>query len=194
MPFRRILLRHSFLLIPMALLLLGSGCRGPQAPDPSMTAVRSGAGQDGAPSADWISPEDVARAEALGLPMRNADLTGADAMANRRENLFEPVYFEFDQSFVRPADRPILQEVAQYLEANPDSSLLVEGHCDWRGTTEYNMALGDRRAVSVLNYLTNLGIAPQRIETVSKGDLEAITEGSEEQMRQDRRADLIILL
>lgn len=194
MPFRRLLFRHSFLLLPLALLVLGSGCRGPQAPDPSMTAVRSGAGEGGAPSADWISPEDVARAEALGLPMRDSDLTGADAMANRRENLFEPVYFEFDQSFIRPADRSTLQEVAEYLENNPDSTLLVEGHCDWRGTTEYNMALGDRRAVSVLNYLSDLGIAPQRIETVSKGDLEAITEGSEEQMRQDRRADLIILL
>ena len=111
----------------------------------------------------------------------------------RIENLFSPVYFDFDQSFIRAADRPTLQEAAAYLEDNPGSQLLVEGHCDWRGTTEYNMALGDRRATSVTAYLEQLGIAPDRLETVSKGDLEAITEGSDEEMRMDRRADLIII-
>jgi peptidoglycan-associated lipoprotein len=157
-----------------------------------MTAVRGGA--DGArQSADWISPEDIARAESLGLGMRDPSMTGADAMDNRIENLFEPVYYDFDQSFIRPADRPVLQDVAAYLEENPGTRLLVEGHCDWRGTTEYNMALGDRRARSVTAYLESLGIAPNRMETVSKGDLEAVTEAGEEEMRLDRRADLIIL-
>lgn len=114
-------------------------------------------------------------------------------MNNRIENLFSPVYFDFDQSFVRPEDRPTLQEVADYLNANPSAQLLVEGHCDWRGTTEYNMALGDRRANSVTAYMAQLGIAADRLETVSKGDLEAVTEGSESDMNRDRRADLIII-
>lgn len=194
LPFRRLLLRQSLLLLPLALLLLGSGCRGPQAPDPSMTAVSAGAGSGSEQSPDWISPEDVNTAQSLGLPLRDADLSNADNRANRRDDLFDPVFFEFDQSFIRPADRPVLQDVAAYLEENPGARLLIEGHCDWRGTTEYNMALGDRRARSVLEYLTSLGISPNRIETVSKGDLEAVTEASEEQMRQDRRANLIILL
>ena len=165
-----------------------SGCRGPQTPDPSMTAVRgSGMGDS---SADWINPEDVARAEALGLSTRDPDMMGD---GNRVEGLFSPVYFDFDQSFIRPADRGTLQEVARHLDDTPADKLLVEGHCDWRGTTEYNMALGDRRAGSVVAYLTQLGVAPGLMETVSKGDLEAITEGSEEQMRMDRRADLVII-
>lgn len=174
-----------FVLIGLLAGVLLSGCRGPQTPDPSMTAVRgSGTGSD---SADWISPEDIARAESLGLGMRD-DMSG-----ERLENLFSPVYFDFDQSFVRPADRGTLQEVADYLNSNTSAKLLVEGHCDWRGTTEYNMALGDRRANSVVTYLGQVGISGDRMETNSKGDLEAITEGSEDQMQLDRRADLIII-
>jgi peptidoglycan-associated lipoprotein len=182
-------LRPALVLLSLIAGLVITGCRGPAAPDPSMTAVR-GQGAGGGDSADWISPEDIARAEALGLDMRSGDMMD---QGNRIENLFSPIYFDFDQSFIRPADRPVLQEAAQYLEGNSGAKLLVEGHCDWRGTTEYNMALGDRRATSVTAYLQQLGIAPDRLETVSKGDLEAITEGSDEQMRMDRRADLIII-
>lgn len=179
---------RSLLFCLLAGTLLFTGCRGPQEPDPSMTAVR---GQGSGPgSADWISPEDIARAEQLGLSARDASMTEG----NRIEDLFSPIYFDFDQSFIRPADRATLQDAARYLEENPGAQLLVEGHCDWRGTTEYNMTLGDRRATSVTDYLQQLGIMPDRLETVSKGDLEAITEGSEEQMRMDRRADLIIVL
>jgi len=178
------------LIVVLALVsgLVLSGCRGPQNPDPSMTAVRGL--HDRSNSADWIDSADIARAEALGLQTRNPDMMGE---GNRLENLFSPVYFDFDQSFIRPADRGTLQEVAQYLSTNPNDKLLVEGRCDWRGTTEYNMALGDRRAVSVVTYLQQVGVSPDRMETVSKGDLEAITDGTEQQMQQDRRADLVII-
>ena len=180
--------RNVLLISTLLAGILLSGCRGPQTPDPSMTAVRMQGSGSG--SADWISPDDIARAEALGLSTRDPSMMGDE---NRIENLFSPVYFDFDQSFVRPADRPTLQEAAQYLQANANAQLLVEGHADWRGTTEYNMALGDRRATSVTAYLEQLGISPERLETVSKGDLEAVTEGTEEQMRMDRRADLIVI-
>lgn len=180
---------HSLLVICALICGLAlSGCRGPQDPDPSMTAVR-GSGI-GAGSGDWISGSDINSAEAMGLEMRNSGITGD---SNRIENLFSPIYFDFDQSFIRPSDRPVLQEVATYLSRNPTHKLLVEGHCDWRGTTEYNMALGDRRASSVVAYLTQIGVSASRMETVSKGDLEALTEANEQQMQMDRRADLVII-
>lgn len=157
-----------------------------------MTAVRSGSGMQ-SNSADWIDPSAVNAASDLGLAMRDPAMSDLNAMDNRIENLFEPVLFEFDQSFIRPEDRPTLLEVYDYLLANPNARLLVEGHCDWRGTTEYNMALGDRRARSVSAYLTQLGADSQRIETVSKGDLEAVTEATDAQMARDRRADLVII-
>jgi peptidoglycan-associated lipoprotein len=69
----------------------------------------------------------------------------------------------------------------------------VEGHCDWYGTAEYNLALGDRRAESVSNYLGTLGITPLRIDKLSKGSLEATSGLSKAQASEDRRADLILL-
>ncbi len=175
-------------IIACALLagVLLTGCRGPQDPDPSMTAVRSGMG-----AGDFAEGSDLDSLSGTGLEIRDPDMLLGEG--NRIENLFSPVYFDFDQSFIRPADRGTLQEVAAHLAANPSDQLLVEGHCDWRGTTEYNMALGDRRANSVIAYLEQLGVEADRLETVSKGDLEAMTEASEDQMRLDRRGDLIIV-
>lgn len=111
----------------------------------------------------------------------------------REEGLLPSVYFDFDSSFVRAADRPLLQEAADYLLSNPNTVLLIEGYCDWRGTTEYNLTLGDRRASSVKEFIVALGIAPERIDTVSFGDRNATPEAAEAQMQQDRRADLVVI-
>src|SRR5690606_29142266 len=117
----------------LAGLLIITGCTPRQAPDPALTAVGAGYGSSGNRSADWISPEDVARNRELGLDMRSgmSGLAGADG---RIEDMFAPVYFDFDQSFVRPSDRPTLQSAADYLSSNPNARLLIEGNCDWRGT------------------------------------------------------------
>ncbi len=112
---------------------------------------------------------------------------------NQIRDLFPTIYFDFDQSFVRPADRPALDQVATALRNNPSDYLLVEGYCDWKGTTEYNLALGDRRATSVKNYLVNLGIDPSRIEILSKGDLEADTNAGPEGRALDRKAELVVV-
>lgn len=175
------------------LVLFGiSACRQAPVPDPSMTAVGAGSGMS-SNSADWIDPSDLRRADELGLQVRDPAFSAGEGSDGRVENLFDPVYFEFNQSFIRPEDRSILQQVADYLFDNPSHVLLIEGHCDWRGTTEYNMALGDRRAASAQAYIAQIGIAPDRIETVSKGDLDALTEASEDQMALDRKAEFIIL-
>jgi peptidoglycan-associated lipoprotein len=103
------------------------------------------------------------------------------------------VYFGFDSSSVGASERSKLQQAAEYLEQNSEHRLLVEGHCDWHGTSEYNLALGDRRANSIGDYLDTLGITPERIEKLSKGSLEATSGLSRELSSQNRRADLIVL-
>ena len=108
-------------------------------------------------------------------------------------DMLSSVYFGFDSSSVAASERLKLQEAAEHLEQNSEDHLLVEGHCDWYGTSEYNLALGDRRASSISDYLDTLGIAPGRIEKLSKGSLEAISGSSKELSFKDRRADLIIL-
>ena len=103
------------------------------------------------------------------------------------------IYFGFDSSSVGPSERSKLQQAAEYLEQNSEHHLLVEGHCDWHGTSEYNLVLGDRRANSIGDYLDTLGITPERIEKLSKGSLEATSGLSRELSSQNRRADLIVL-
>lgn len=112
---------------------------------------------------------------------------------NQIRGVFPTIYFDFDQSYIRPADRSALDEVAEALRAAPEDKLLVEGYCDWKGTTEYNLALGDRRAKSVKDYLVGLGIDPTRIEILSKGDLEADPDAGPEGRALDRKAELVIV-
>ena len=81
----------------------------------------------------------------------------------------------------------------KYLDENPTYRLLLEGHCDWRGTSEYNLGLGDRRAISVKNYLEQTKIPVAKLETLSKGSLDAAEKGNDEQMAKDRRVEIVIL-
>ncbi len=79
------------------------------------------------------------------------------------------VYFDFDKSTIRPGDAKILDASAAYLKDNRDQLVLIEGHCDERGTAEYNLALGERRAKAAMNYLVAQGIDASRFTVVSYG-------------------------
>ena len=107
--------------------------------------------------------------------------------------LFQPVYFGFDQSNIKESERPKLQEVVKYLAEHPTYRILLEGHCDWRGTAEYNLGLGDRRANSGKRYLTGIKVPADKLETLSKGSLDAPEKAPEEQMAKDRRLEIIVL-
>jgi peptidoglycan-associated lipoprotein len=79
------------------------------------------------------------------------------------------IHFDFDKSNIRPGDAKILDASATWLRGNPNMLLLITGNCDERGTVEYNLALGDRRAKSAMNYLVSKGVDASRISTVSYG-------------------------
>jgi len=189
---------HIFFTLLLAVFLL-SGCTRKQAP--SQYGTETGGGNSSlsdtdfgsgiippSGSDDW-SPDDV-------LTARGAGDINSDDMYNgftKVKGVLPSIYFDFDSSSVAASERAKLQQAANYLEQNPGYHLLVEGHCDWYGTSEYNLALGDRRANSISNYLGTLGITPLRIEKLSKGSLEATSGLSKSQSSQDRRADLILL-
>jgi len=80
-----------------------------------------------------------------------------------------------------------------YLAANPGTRLTLEGHCDWRGTAEYNLGLGDRRANAVKKYLISIGVAADKLEANSKGSLEAKPNADAATMEKDRRVDLVVV-
>ncbi|HEY3130001.1 MAG TPA: peptidoglycan-associated lipoprotein Pal [Acidobacteriota bacterium] len=87
-----------------------------------------------------------------------------------RRGLIKDVFFEYDQHDLKPEAQQILKQDAEYLRRFPEVSFILEGHCDERGTAEYNLALGDRRAQSAKEYLGSLGISPSRLETISYGE------------------------
>ena len=107
--------------------------------------------------------------------------------------LLQPVYFDFDKSTIKQSERSKLEAAVDYLKKNPAHRLLLEGHCDWRGTAEYNLGLGDRRAGASKQYVLKLGVDAKKLETLSKGSLDAVKSGTDEQMGKDRRVDLVIL-
>ena len=103
------------------------------------------------------------------------------------------VKFSYDSSAIMDAEIQTLEEKAEWLRKNADATVTVEGHCDERGTTEYNLALGDRRAARVKNFLVNLGIDAERITTVSYGEEKPAASGSGEDVwTQNRRAQCVI--
>lgn len=104
------------------------------------------------------------------------------------------VYFEFDRHEVKSSERTKVDEVGVVLKGSPNDKLLIEGHCDERGTEEYNRSLGERRALSVREYLINSGISPERIHTVSFGeDKPAETGHSEAAWAKNRRGVFVLL-
>jgi peptidoglycan-associated lipoprotein len=90
--------------------------------------------------------------------------------ARMRAFVEENIHFDFDKYVLTPKAMMILDEKAAYLREHPEVRVLVEGHCDERGTNEYNLALGDRRANSAKNYLVKSGVADSRITTISYGE------------------------
>ena len=102
-------------------------------------------------------------------------------------------YFEYDKADVRPDARDALTQTAQFLRSYPQLKVVIEGHCDERGSTEYNLALGDRRAAAAKQFLASLGISADRMETVSYGKERPFCSASTEQCyQQNRRAHIIM--
>lgn len=127
---------------------------------------------------------------------REAAIDEEKAWMERRAAKFEAeaIYFDFDKSFIRLEYRPVLQEKAAFLKDYPDMRARIEGNCDERGTNEYNLALGDRRGSSAKNFLISLGIAADRIETISYGEERPRGLGhNEASWSQNRRDDFVLV-
>lgn len=103
------------------------------------------------------------------------------------------IHFEFDNSTLTPEAQLILKKKAEWLQNNPEAMSTIEGHCDDRGTNEYNLALGDRRATSAKNFLVDLGISESRLTTISYGEERPADPGkNEEAWAKNRRCHFTI--
>jgi len=114
-----------------------------------------------------------------------------EEMATFEQNM---IFFEFDKFSLNPESRKTLAEQASFLNSNPEVKLRIEGHCDERGTLEYNLALGERRAKSAQDYLVFLGINPDRISIISYGEERPFDPNhTEDAWTKNRRAQFDIL-
>ncbi|HEU4437558.1 MAG TPA: peptidoglycan-associated lipoprotein Pal [candidate division Zixibacteria bacterium] len=105
---------------------------------------------------------------------------------------FQKIYFDFDRYAIRDDAKSALEQNARVLKADPNMRILIEGHCDERGTVEYNLALGERRAAAARQYLMDLGIDGSRISTVSYGKERPVAFGHDESSwQQNRRAEFV---
>jgi peptidoglycan-associated lipoprotein len=126
-----------------------------------------------------VSPTMIAKAQTT--------MTGA---TNEQSVLSKMIHFDFDKYDIKKEAQEVLKEIAAYLKANPEIRIIIEGHCDERGTREYNLVLGMRRAQAAKKYLVDLGIDEKRIETISYGkDRPLIDEHNENAWAKNRRCE-----
>ena len=127
-------------------------------------------------------------------PLANGELPEAKTGEQDRQALAtQTIYFGFDRSSIQPSEQGKLDAVATYLKNTPNVQLLVEGHCDERGSEEYNLGLGDRRANAVKNYLISLGIDAGRINPISYGkERPQCREATEDCYQKNRRGHFVM--
>jgi peptidoglycan-associated lipoprotein len=165
-----------------------AGCaKKPVRPDPSATALGP---QTGGPGT--LTPTDVSTTADANSGLENRDANIIET-ADTIRGLLQPVYFDFDSSALKASERAKLQAAKDYLDKNPQYRLLFEGHCDWRGTAEYNLGLGDRRANEAKKYLATIGVSAEKLETLSKGSEEAAKNADDATRAKDRRDEIVIL-
>jgi peptidoglycan-associated lipoprotein len=130
--------------------------------------------------------------EPLSMPPRSG--SGMLGERNQPPRLAaDTVYFAFDSAVVNPSERPKLDDMAAYMRENPRHIITIEGHCDERGTEEYNRALGERRAQACREYLISTGMDAARLQTISYGKEKPSDPGhNEEAWSRNRRSEFII--
>jgi peptidoglycan-associated lipoprotein len=138
-----------------------------------------------------IGTGEAAPAAAPSAPAAAAPSTaGVDMAQDVRAFEAEGIYFDFDKAEIKADAKAILEKKAAWLRANPSYNVKIEGNCDERGTNEYNLALGDRRAKAAQKFLNALGIGMNRMSTISYGEEKpACTEKNEKCWSKNRRDD-----
>jgi peptidoglycan-associated lipoprotein len=170
-------------------VVLGSGCA--RKPVTTVTSAPSPTG-----AAQYSPMVGVARAggSAAARPVEGAP--AEPARQAPREFATTPaladIHFDFDKYAIRPEDAQILDRNARWLRDNPGELILIEGHCDERGTNEYNLALGDRRAKATMEYLVARGVTAQRMSVISYGEERPLCrDHTEACWAQNRRAHFL---
>ena len=182
-----------------SLLLAGSGCSKKSVIPPESASGASGSNinypaSEGGYNENALPAEgtldDASQKGGLGDDMAQSD--EYKRVHGRCSEGFSPIYFDFDQAGVRSDMEPRMVQNGQFLQQNASTMVVVEGNSDERGTNEYNLALGERRAQNAKQFLVGLGVSENRIRTLSYGEEKPLFDGQDEDsFAQNRRVDFV---
>ena len=187
------------LIMASLVMVVSVGCKKTEKPNTFLPAI-NGAGTTGNGS-DTATSEGGKIGEEGGVTSTDGgevNLTGLEDFENmqmdREAFAAQTVYFGFDRAEIQPGDADKVDAVAEALSGSPQNKVLVEGHCDERGTEEYNRALGERRALSIRDILVERGVSADRIRTMTLGeDRPADPSLTESAYRLNRRGEFVLL-
>ena len=186
--------RQVLMNVMMAVLVLGLltmvSCSKPKVAEPDSAYQ----GQSGETDAERAARLEAERLEAERLRAQQLQDQQQAQMAEAKSRFInQNVLFDFDSSELTGEAKDLLREKADWLQANPSETVMIEGHCDERGTTVYNLALGERRANAARTYLVDLGVSAHRLGTVSYGEEKPLDPSpTEDAYRINRRAQFVI--
>lgn len=176
----------------MLVAALGAGCGKKKPAATPMPAPEPAAPAGGVTAPE--RPQPVEEPKPVPQPAIEEDTIGSKSLDDlNRDSPLKPAFFALDSAELDAEAQAVVQQNAELLKRYPSWTVTIEGHCDERGTAEYNLALGERRAVAVRTYLVSLGIAPDRLRTVSYGKEFPFDPGhTEEAWAKNRRAHFVI--
>jgi peptidoglycan-associated lipoprotein len=167
--------------------LVATGCAKKQ------TVKSEGTQGDTGAASTPIGEAPVKEAPPAPPPQLASTAEAGVAVTEEKPSQFDDVRFDFDKSELTEDGRRTSQAVADYMKKNPKAKLLIEGHCDERGTAEYNLALGERRATAVMTYLVSLGVPKAALSTVSFGKEKPLDPGHNDgAWAKNRRAHFVL--
>ncbi|MBI4847573.1 MAG: peptidoglycan-associated lipoprotein Pal [Nitrospirae bacterium] len=176
-------------IILVLLMVLAIGCQKKQVVAPEEKVMPKEPVKQEAPKAEAPEVKREVVREIVPPKTQEAALPVKAEPAKDVSSIFKDVLFDFDKYSIRDDGRPTLDAIASYLKQNGQVNIAIEGNCDERGTNEYNLALGERRAKAAKDYLSSLGVSPSRISVVTYGEEKPICTEQDETCWQKNRRD-----
>jgi peptidoglycan-associated lipoprotein len=180
--------RHFVFLVLILVFLYGCQQKAVKQPESQPTGQEMGQELQDQKEQEPISEQEVASIESKDISKISPKYKA------ETEGMFEDILFDYDKYNINDEYKPVLQSISSWMMKNSSAKLLIEGHCDERGTNEYNLALGDRRAKATKDFLRSIGVSSARMDIISYGEEKPLcSDQNEGCWSKNRRAHFVIL-
>jgi peptidoglycan-associated lipoprotein len=189
---KRLVLAGIISLMVCFMFIFMTGCAKKTVVKEEAVATKEQAPADKGALKDQASKPGLSDKDKSLTDMASKEQAAGEGMAKEKDALAD-IYFDFDKYNLKPESRVVLKGNAEWLAKNKDYKLVIEGHCDERGTTEYNLALGERRAAEAMKYMVELGVVAKRMKTMSYGNEMPLDPGHNEEAWAKNRRDHFVV-